>query len=130
MEAADAFQLLESPRKYLILYWFYCTCSVFFPSISILAWSVSFATNAEQLAWRIISILSPLLAVCWLFSADGDGILENRIGRKANEVVEKTTAALYSIIRLYFIVEVFTELRSSSPALYSTVTWSQYFSHF
>lgn len=130
MEAADAFQLLEAPRKCLVLYWVYCTCSVFFASLSILEWSVPFATNAEQLAWRIISILSPVLAACWLFSADADGTLENRIGRKANEVVEKTTAALYGIIRLYFIVEVFTGLRSSPLALYSTVNWSQYLPHF
>jgi hypothetical protein len=120
---------LEYPKRFSYVHWLVSIVAILLASLSILGWSFPFVTYAEKLTWRILSLLLPVLAIIYLFLLKKDCRIGNRLGRTLTDRIGTSFTTLYAIIRLYFIVEVFTGLRSSPPGLYTSVNWSQYFPH-
>lgn len=87
-----------------------------FNGIHVSAWNFSFASDFEQLLWRITSV-----GACIAFT------LTWAVTFLHPKLVGLTLAGLftliYSICRVYLILEIFVGLRSVPAALYQSVTW-------
>jgi hypothetical protein len=84
--------------------------------IHISAWNFSFASEPEQLLWRITSVgACAAVALMWAVTF----IRPKVIGL----VLAGLSAIFYCICRIYLMVEVFVGLRSVPEALYQSAAW-------
>ena len=102
-----------------------------FGAIHCLAWNSPFPSLAEQLSWRICSLITtslPAFFCCVVGFCSSDRVEEISDGdldaKKTLYVV--TLMISYAVPRLILIVLTFTALREQPPDAYQTVTWTQY----
>jgi len=109
-----------------------------FGGIHCIAWSFAFASRAEQMLWRISSMIIVCVPTLYLMSW---GILKLylRSGRRwlPSQLLEKifviwllSTAFLYGAARIMLLVYPFVSLRSLSPGAYQAVYWTSFIPHF
>jgi hypothetical protein len=102
----------EMKRNVIHAVWIGCI----FNGIHISAWNFSFASEPEQLLWRITSVgACAAVALMWAVTF----IRPKVIGL----VLAGLSAIFYCICRIYLMVEVFVGLRSVPEALYQSAAW-------
>jgi len=87
-----------------------------FNGIHVFAWDYVFASDVEQLLWRITS-LGACVAIFLLWLAT---FIRPKVVRHS---VSGFLTILYYVCRIYLMVEVFVGLRSVPEALYESVAW-------
>ena len=115
--------------------------------IHLAAWSYPFPTRVETWLWRAAALsiaMGPLGYYLWrtsfnywigqgLFASEYAKISRDRNRRvmlnKSFRSIASVGVLLYSLMRLYMIVEVFFCLRSAPASIYDTPSWSQYWPH-
>ncbi|KAI9811448.1 MAG: hypothetical protein M1827_005431 [Pycnora praestabilis] len=99
-----------------------------FGGIHVAAWNFSFPTVAEQMLWRVSSILTltlPLLLVLEVIFVT----VSKRLNFFLIKYINLPSLALYILVRLYLLVECFVSLRSVPARVYQDVNWSLYIPH-
>jgi hypothetical protein len=119
-------------------------------AIHISAWNFGFATPLEQTLWRVCSLIITFsIPLCWLNLSviwtvtdqwsgrwwhrheDPDGSLTWR-GRWTHKWIRMATYLLimvYTLARIFLVVEVFLSLRATPKAAYKTPEWSNIVPH-
>ena len=121
-----------------LLNFFLGVLSLAFGAIYVAGWNLNFPTRAEQIAWRICTIMMfSLVMAYWVVDAG----IELYQQRKASQGIEKVAippvmmalyaviATIYVTIRMYILIEPFVCLRSLPPAAYKTVEWPSFIAH-
>jgi hypothetical protein len=110
--------------------------SLLFGGIHCAAWNFSFPSPTEQLLWKIAAVFATVsvpifmllhvaTTVVYQFISDTEQIDSEVFG----SVMLAILVPIYTISRLYLVVEVFIALRSLPPACYETVVWSKFLPH-
>jgi hypothetical protein len=94
---------------------------IIFGGIHVVAWQFHFPTYAEQLTWRICSIVSTIIPIIF-------GLYFHFSEDEYN--VSTVIVGFYVVVRLYMFVEMFVGLRSVPASVYKTPEWSDYFPTF
>ena len=114
---------------YLVIFVSLLTATLF-GGLHCLAWSFSFPTHQEQLAWRIASIgatVLPLL-VSFFFVIDSIAKIPDCLGALASRL-GLIASLLYLVFRLALLILPFMALRSLPDDAYRTVEWTQLIPH-
>lgn len=99
-------------------------------AFDIVAWNFVFPTPIESLLWKISTCTSTGLALVTMVYTLVDWAVANKKDRQMLESISfKFYAMVYSILRLYVIVEMFIGLRALPEGVFRTVAWSKYFPH-
>ncbi|KAF1848523.1 uncharacterized protein K460DRAFT_238274, partial [Cucurbitaria berberidis CBS 394.84] len=114
-------------------------------AIHLAAWNFEFPSLFECWAWRVCSIvIATIVPISWLLTAvllrvttdqwwDGlegkDTLEEFRTVRWISMAIQGFAVTLYSLARLYLLVEVFMGLRASPMGVYKTPEWSNFLPH-
>ncbi|QDS74413.1 hypothetical protein FKW77_005845 [Venturia effusa] len=96
---------------------------VTFGACHLLGWNFDFATYAESLLWRIASVCCIGLPLLWIS-------FYSVVPLRYRHWCLLPGLLLYTIVRLYLIVEAFIGLRRLPASAFQTVQWSQFFPHF
>ncbi|KAI1780557.1 hypothetical protein F4818DRAFT_10348 [Hypoxylon cercidicola] len=99
--------------------------AVIFGSVHCLAWNFAFPTRAEQILWRNTSVLITVVFPVYYFSMILLSLFAkvNSPWRVVQQVATSTTFLLYTICRLFIIVEVIRSLAYLPPDAF-LATWS------
>ncbi|MCJ1322002.1 hypothetical protein MMC15_007347 [Xylographa vitiligo] len=118
---------------------FLMVLSLFFGAVYVAGWNISFPTRAEQIVWRICTVMLFSLVVAF-WAVDAGVELHER--QKNVSVADKLAVTpirmvlytficlVYVIIRLYILIEPFVGLRSLPAVAFETVQWSSFIPHF
>jgi hypothetical protein len=90
-----------------------------------LAWNYQFPTAAEQMLWRVATIVCSLLPLVVIFILSPP--IRGRLGRLGKQValfVVFTCFAMYALLRLYLLTESLVSIRSVPSGVYRVVRWS------
>ena len=131
-------RLPPQPRDWLLNI-FLGLLSLSFGAVYVAGWNISFATKAEQLVWRICSlIMFNLIVAYWAVDA-GVELYQKKIknlSRDHRAVVTPFQMALYTVIsavyiatRICILVEPFVGLRSLPVGAFETVQWTAVIPH-
>ncbi|KAJ9602090.1 hypothetical protein H2200_013450 [Cladophialophora chaetospira] len=111
-----------------------------YAGLHIAGWNVPLVTNIEQLLWRISSLTMMGCVFAWFFMDHFEEYLEYRRARRgivSNVIIVPwwripasiIVAIVYSICRLYVLVESFVALRELPPSAYQQVDWGRWLPH-
>lgn len=127
----------------MIFHFAYVCITLAFSGCHLIAWNFSFASNVEQLLWRISSVACfviplVLLAIYYVmrwyralvFTNDSAAILDVEVAYELFRPLYIFIIGLYLLVRVYLIVEVFLSLRSVPLGVYKEVQWCRYIPHF
>ena len=108
--------------------------SILFGSLHMIAWNFAFPTHVEQILWRTASLcITTTVPLCLLTGVILVVILgEILSGTYFNSVLNqfgRAFVALYTIARLYLLVEIFRTLFFLPPEAFIS-TWSTNIPHF
>lgn len=115
-------------------------------AIHLAAWNFYFPSVFERWAWRICSVvITTIIPLSWVVTAvllrvvshqwwdgteDKDMLKEFKTTRWIGKGMQGCALAIYSLARLYLLVEVFMGLRASPVGVYKTPEWTNYLPHF
>jgi len=114
--------------------------TLLYAALHVAAWDIPLPTATEQLLWRIASVILVVCVIFWFFMDHFQEYLAHRRTKKGmapeGTVVPwwRIPASLiltivYSICRLYVIVESFTALRLMPASAYTQVDWGKWIPH-
>ena len=102
---------------------------ILFGAIHVASWHTTLPSDAELWMWRASSIYCVIAGVVGaviilLFLEENEESFDDLYGWATNFVL-----AIYVIIRVYMIVEVFLSLRALPPSAFESVQWSSFVPH-
>jgi hypothetical protein len=104
--------------------WLGCSAVLFiclvFGGLHTIGWDNFFDTRVELLLWRISSIACAVIPICIA--------MVGALGRFAFPV-GVLLSVLYTLLRIYLVVEAFAGLRAVPPAVYESVSWPNFVPH-
>ncbi|KAF8318576.1 uncharacterized protein EI90DRAFT_2941674 [Cantharellus anzutake] len=112
--ACDAFVELHP-------FWILVITGAIFGGIHCSAWSFPFPTHAEALIWRICAV--------YITVAPALGLGALVILSDASHEFGLATGTIYVVARIILFTLTFASLRSPSPSLYRTPSWSSFIPH-
>ena len=122
--------------------------AIAFVGIHLIGWNFTLPTNLELLFWRVANLTLVAIMVCYLLFLHIGGLIAARVGRILFKKDARTAldllrlcpawfliltlgpvVGLYSIARLYVIVEALVGLRALPTDAYDTVDWTFFIPH-
>jgi len=122
--------------------------AITFVGIHLVGWDFTLPTNLELLFWRVANLALVGIMVCYLIFLHVGGLIAAPVGKRLFKKEAHTTldllklcpawfliltlgpvVALYSVARLYIIVEGLVSLRALPPSAYATVDWTFFIPH-
>jgi hypothetical protein len=93
-----------------------------------MAWHYRFASAAEQILWRVATIICTILplVVVFILSPPIRGRL-GQLGKRVALFMVLTCFAMYVLLRLYLLMESLISIRSMPAGVYRVVQWSTVF---
>jgi hypothetical protein len=122
--------------------------ATFFVGIHLIGWNFTFPTNLELLFWRVANLTLVGIMVCYLLFLHVGGLIARCVGKFLFKKEARTTldllklcpawflvlvigsvVGLYSVARLYIIIEALVGLRALPTGAYATVDWTSFLPH-
>ncbi|MCJ1234031.1 hypothetical protein MMC14_001989 [Varicellaria rhodocarpa] len=134
VQASSASRIIESSKTnqdnwdWAEIFFFLSACA--FGVIHCLAWTSSFPTPAERLAWRICSLAMtalPILMLMFVPLSRTPGII---LSERTIDYVLRALFTYYAIGRITIIVLSLMALRALPANAFQTVDWNNYLPHF
>ncbi|ETI21788.1 hypothetical protein G647_05857 [Cladophialophora carrionii CBS 160.54] len=113
--------------------------TVAYAGLHIAAWNIPLATDIEQLLWRVSALAMMGCVFAWFFMDHFEEFLARRRSKKGQVTgvivpwwripASIVVTIVYSLCRLYVLVESFVALRKMPPSAYQQVDWGRWVPH-
>ncbi|KAK8191304.1 hypothetical protein HDK77DRAFT_456996 [Phyllosticta capitalensis] len=111
-----------------------------FGALHCVAWDLEYPSRAEQIGWRVCSLIITAWPLYMLFTTEPFvrrmvkvskffKILEHADSSQPLYWLHSSLAMAYALARLFLIIEAFISLRSLPRGVYETPRWTEYIPH-